>query len=83
MALKYRNLTLIGTSHIARQSINEVREAIENKEMIAIPKSRNESRIKENMEIFNFKLTDEEITKINKLNKDLRNCSPGFAEFDY
>ena len=32
MALKYRNLTLIGTSHIARQSINEVREAIENKE---------------------------------------------------
>src|SRR3989344_8349658 len=52
------------------------------KEMIAIPKSRNESRIKENMEIFNFKLTDEEITKINKLNKDLRNCNPGFAEFD-
>lgn len=28
MALRYRNLTLIGTSHIARQSINEVREAI-------------------------------------------------------
>ncbi len=28
--MRYRNLTLIGTSHIARQSVNQVREAIKN-----------------------------------------------------
>lgn len=31
MGLKYRNLTLIGTSHIAKQSVLEVKEAIERK----------------------------------------------------
>jgi len=36
--MRYKNLTLIGTSHIARQSIKEVREAIEsnNPDIVAV-----------------------------------------------
>lgn len=40
--------------------------------VITIPKSANEKRMKENMNIFDFKLTDEEIQRINSLNKDKR-----------
>lgn len=34
MSLAYKNLTIVGTSHIARQSINEVRQEIEKKPFI-------------------------------------------------
>lgn len=52
------------------------------KGIIAIPKSRTPERIKENKEVFDFKLTAEEMKKINALNKNFRNCNPGFAEFN-
>lgn len=40
--------------------------------IIIIPKSANEGRMKENMNIFDFELTDAEIQQINSLNKDQR-----------
>jgi len=40
--------------------------------VIVIPKSSNEGRLKENLNIFDFKLTDSEIIQINSLNKNMR-----------
>lgn len=39
---------------------------------IVIPKSSNPYRIKENSEIFNFNISDEDMFKLNSLNEDLR-----------
>ena len=39
---------------------------------IVIPKSSNPGRIKENSEIFDFNISDEDMTKLNSLNEDLR-----------
>lgn len=40
--------------------------------VVTIPKSTNENRIIENINIFDFNLSDEDMEKINGLNKDLR-----------
>jgi len=40
--------------------------------VVTIPKSANEKRMKENLEIFDFSLTDDEIKSINSLNKNMR-----------
>ncbi|CAK9807892.1 Aldo-keto reductase family 1 member B1 [Anthophora quadrimaculata] len=41
---------------------------------IPIPKSSSKDRIKQNIDVFDFKLTPEEITSIDKLDKGLRIC---------
>ena len=41
-------------------------------QVVTIPKSTNENRIIENINIFDFNLSDEDMEKINGLNKDLR-----------
>ncbi len=40
--------------------------------IIAIPKSSSEKRIKENLDIFDFNLTDEDMLEISKLNQNVR-----------
>lgn len=40
--------------------------------VVTIPKSANENRMKQNLDIFDFSLTDEEIKNINSLNKNFR-----------
>ncbi|WP_036930192.1 aldo/keto reductase [Prevotella sp. 10(H)] len=40
--------------------------------VVTIPKSANEERMKQNLDIFDFSLTEEEITAINSLNKNKR-----------
>lgn len=40
--------------------------------IVTIPKSVNEARIKENANIFDFELTEQEITDIAKMNENLR-----------
>ncbi len=42
------------------------------REVVAIPKSANEGRMRENLAIFDFELTDNEIESINSLNKNMR-----------
>ncbi len=49
--------------------------------LIVIPKSSSREHQKENMEVFDFKLSDEEMKKIDSLNKNMRIIDPGFAEF--
>ncbi|KAL7289712.1 hypothetical protein TKK_0016434 [Trichogramma kaykai] len=43
--------------------------------IITIPKSSSEKRIRENINIFDFKLTADEIAEINKLDRNFRTCS--------
>ena len=44
------------------------------KDLILIPKSIHENRIKENVEIFDFKLGKDDMDKLESLNKNLRTC---------
>ena len=41
---------------------------------IVIPKSRNPSRIKQNFDVFDFELSEIEMTSINSLNENYRTC---------
>lgn len=41
-------------------------------QIVTIPKSTNERRLVENIDVFNFNLSDDEMAKIDSLNKDLR-----------
>lgn len=43
-------------------------------ELVILPKSVTPSRIKENFEVFDFKLDDEDLQKISKLDRDMRTC---------
>ncbi|KAH8388449.1 hypothetical protein KR093_006568 [Drosophila rubida] len=46
--------------------------------VVAIPKSINPERLKQNLNVFDFKLTDEEVAKLLALDKDLRVCDFAF-----
>ena len=41
---------------------------------IVLPKSKDEGRIKENIDLFDFELTEEEMEKINKLREINHRC---------
>lgn len=51
-------------------------------QVVTIPKSTNESRLIENIDIFDFNLSSEDIAKIDSLNKDLR-VGPDPDNFDF
>jgi diketogulonate reductase-like aldo/keto reductase len=44
------------------------------KDLVVLPKSVRPSRIAENIDIFDFKLDDDDMQKLTKLNRDLRTC---------
>lgn len=50
--------------------------------IITIPKSANEGRMRENIDLFDFELTNEEVLKINSLNKNKR-IGPNPANVDF
>ncbi len=52
------------------------------KGLIVIPKSSSESHLKANIEL-DFKIENEDMDKLNKLNRDLRQVNPSHSEFDY
>lgn len=52
-------------------------------DLVVIPKAAKKVHAKENFEIFDFELTDEEMDKIDSLNKNRRIINPDFQEFDY
>ena len=47
-----------------------------------IPKASSENHLKENINL-NFSLDEEDIMKIDNINKKERLINPGFGEFDY
>ncbi len=50
---------------------------------IVIPKASSETHLKENLEILNFKLNQDDIKKIDSIKEKQRLINPDFAEFDY
>lgn len=50
--------------------------------VITIPKSTNEGRLLQNIDVFDFELTKEDMEKIDSLNKDLR-VGPDPDNFDF
>lgn len=44
----------------------------------AIPKSTNPTRLRQNLDIFDFSLTDEDVSILNGLEKGIRVCDFGF-----
>ena len=53
------------------------------KNIPAIPKASSKERLKENIEVFDFTLSDTEMTAIDALHRGIRYCMPDFAEFAY
>jgi 2,5-diketo-D-gluconate reductase B len=51
------------------------------KKIVAIPKSKSKEHLKSNIDIFDFKLSKEDMMKINNLNKNQRFVNPDFGEF--
>lgn len=51
-------------------------------QLVTIPKSTNEGRLIENINVFDFNLSEDEMEKINNLNKDLR-VGPDPDNFDF
>ena len=51
-------------------------------QVVTIPKSTNEKRLVENIDVFDFNLSDDDMTKIDSLNKDLR-VGPDPDNFDF
>ncbi len=54
-----------------------------NQNIIVIPKSTNPQRVKENIELFDWELSPEDIKTLDNLNEDYRSANPPFSEFDY
>lgn len=52
-------------------------------DLIAIPKASSEKHLKENIDVFDFNLLDEEMKKIDSLNQNLRLVSFSISDFDY
>ncbi|MGK7389442.1 MAG: aldo/keto reductase [Candidatus Cyclobacteriaceae bacterium M2_1C_046] len=52
---------------------------IQQEPVIAIPRSKDEEHIKQNMEVFDFKLSENEMSEIFKLDKGLRQIDPAFG----
>lgn len=53
------------------------------KGIIPLPKTKNLDRLSENFDVFDFNLSDEEIVKINHLNKNERIVDREWSHFDY
>ena len=42
--------------------------------LVVIPKSSNPSRIRENADVFDFEITDEDVRSLDGFNENLRTC---------
>lgn len=56
-----------------------LRWLIEQENVVAIPKASSEEHLRENIDIFDFMLEDEDFERIDELNKSMRLVNPSFA----
>lgn len=56
-----------------------LRWLIQQKPVLAIPRSSKAEHMKENLQVFDFELTDEEMASVRQLNKNDRQVNPAFA----
>jgi 2,5-diketo-D-gluconate reductase B len=82
--LKDSELIEIGKKYLKNPAQVTLRWILQ-KEMIAIPKASSKEHIKENFEIFDFELSDEDMSIIDGLHlkKTKRLITPDFHEFNY
>lgn len=53
------------------------------KEIVPIPKTSRRERLRENFDLFDFTLSDEEIGRLNRLNRNDRIVTPDCGDFEY
>lgn len=53
------------------------------KKIAVIPKASSEKHLRENIAIFDFTLTEEEMNQLDNLSQNKRYCLPGNSEYDY
>lgn len=51
--------------------------------LTVIPKASSTDHLKENLDVFDFALTEDEVSALDELNRDKRTCNKEFSEFDY
>ncbi|MDX1591308.1 MAG: aldo/keto reductase [Balneolaceae bacterium] len=69
----------IGESHGKSAGQVSLRWLIEQENVIAIPKASSREHLEENLDIYDFELTDEQFEQIDNLRKDKRLVNPSFA----
>lgn len=74
--MKNEVLKEIGKKHEKSPAQVSLRYLIQQKNVIAIPKSKEIEHIKQNIDIFDFSLSDQEISKINNLPKERKLVNP-------
>lgn len=72
-------LNEIGTNHNKTAAQISLRWLIEQENVVAIPKATSLKHLEENINIFDFELSDEEFNAIDKLEKATRLVNPSFA----
>lgn len=77
--MENKTLQKIGESHGKSPSQISLRWLIEQENVVAIPKATSKEHLKENFEIFDFQLTDDEFEQIDMLDKSTRLVNPSFA----
>lgn len=77
----FQNETLIniGEEHGKTAGQVSLRWLIEQENVIAIPKASNTEHLRENLDIFDFELTDEQFEMIDEIDKNRRLVNPSFA----
>jgi 2,5-diketo-D-gluconate reductase B len=74
-----QTLTEIGNTHGKTAAQVALRWLIEQENVVAIPKASSEDHLRENLDIFDFALTDEQFEAIDALDKSKRFVNPTFA----
>ncbi|MDX1673005.1 MAG: aldo/keto reductase [Balneolaceae bacterium] len=74
-----KELQQIGENHGKTPAQIALRWLIEQENVVAIPKSASRKHLEENIDIFDFQLSDEEFEQIDNLNKSTRLTNPSFA----
>jgi len=69
----------IGEEHGKSAAQVSLRWLIEQENVITIPKASSREHLQQNIDIFDFELTDEQFEKIDELDKSMRLVNPTFA----
>jgi 2,5-diketo-D-gluconate reductase B len=72
-------LTEIGRAHGKSAGQVALRWLLDQERVLAVPKSSSEKRRRENFEVFDFELTEQDRARIDALPKDRREFDPGWA----
>jgi 2,5-diketo-D-gluconate reductase B len=75
-------LEKIGACH-HKSAVQVLLRWLVQKEIPSIPRSSSKKHLTENLAVFDFELSNQEMHEIEKLNQDKRFCDPEISEFNY